>query len=57
MDPPLHKSTSSLISQRKFTLHGIRVRETPEDLNEREIRKEVRAILPDLFGGLSFFFA
>jgi mediator of RNA polymerase II transcription subunit 12 len=32
-------------------LHGPRARETPEDLNEREIRKEIRAILPQLFGG------
>jgi mediator of RNA polymerase II transcription subunit 12 len=48
---PLHHSTSSLVSQRKVTLHGARARETPEDLNEREIRKEIRAILPQLFGG------
>jgi mediator of RNA polymerase II transcription subunit 12 len=27
------------------------VRQTPEDANEREMRKEVRAILPELFGG------
>lgn len=32
-------------------LHGARVRETPEDLNEREIRKEIRAVVPELFGG------
>jgi mediator of RNA polymerase II transcription subunit 12 len=51
---PLQKATSSLISQRKVTLHGARVRETPEDLNEREMRKEIRAILPELFGGFMF---
>jgi hypothetical protein len=49
---PLFKSTSSLISQRKLTLHGARARETPEDLNERKIRQEIRTILPELFGGL-----
>lgn len=48
---PLVKSTSSLISQRKVTLYGARARETPEDLNEREIRREIRVILPELFGG------
>lgn len=32
-------------------LHGVRARETPEDTNEREIRKEIRAIIPELFGG------
>jgi len=33
------------------TLYGVRARETPEDLDEREIRKEIRALLPELFGG------
>jgi mediator of RNA polymerase II transcription subunit 12 len=49
---PLQKSSASLISQRKMTLHGARTRETPEDLTEREIRKEIRAIIPELFGGM-----
>ena len=40
-----------------MTLHGARARETPEDLNEREIRKEIRAILPQLFGGQFLLFA
>ncbi|KAH9945672.1 hypothetical protein B0H21DRAFT_744154 [Amylocystis lapponica] len=48
---PLHDSCSSLINQRKVTLYGVRARETPEDLNEREIRREIRALLPELFGG------
>ncbi|KAJ7502832.1 hypothetical protein B0H11DRAFT_1986564 [Mycena galericulata] len=48
---PLYNSTSSLTSQRKVILHGARARETPEDLHEREIRKEIRAILPDMFNG------
>ncbi|KIM45096.1 hypothetical protein M413DRAFT_441761 [Hebeloma cylindrosporum] len=47
---PLFKSSSSLINQRKVTLHGARARETPEDVAEREIRKEIRAVLPELFG-------
>ncbi|KAF8170267.1 hypothetical protein K438DRAFT_1982787 [Mycena galopus ATCC 62051] len=48
---PLYNTTSSLTSQRKVTLHGARARETPEDLHEREIRKKIRALLPDLFDG------
>ncbi|KAH9894990.1 hypothetical protein C8Q73DRAFT_745370 [Cubamyces lactineus] len=48
---PLHSSDTSLISQRKVILYGFRVRETPEDANEREIRREVRALMPELFGG------
>jgi len=48
---PLFNSSSSLINQRKVALHGARVRETPEDVAEREIRKEIRAVLPELFGG------
>ncbi|KAJ7251846.1 hypothetical protein B0H12DRAFT_1202710 [Mycena haematopus] len=48
---PLYNSTSSLTSQRKVTLHGARARDTPEDLHEREIRKKIRALLPELFNG------
>ncbi|GLB37302.1 putative transcription mediator complex subunit Med12 [Lyophyllum shimeji] len=48
---PLSKSTSSLISQRKATLYGARTREMPEDANERDIRREIRAVLPHVFGG------
>ncbi|KAJ3876102.1 hypothetical protein F5051DRAFT_44422 [Lentinula edodes] len=47
---PLYNTTPSLTSQRKVVLYGVRARETPEDLNEREIRKEIRAVLPELFG-------
>ncbi|KAF8160920.1 hypothetical protein B0H34DRAFT_795767 [Crassisporium funariophilum] len=50
---PLSNSTLSLANQRKVTLHGARARETPEDVTEREIRKEIRAVLPDLFEGIS----
>ncbi|KAF9484513.1 hypothetical protein BDN70DRAFT_872547 [Pholiota conissans] len=52
---PLFNSTSSLTHQRKVILHGARARETPEDLTEREIRKEIRSVLPDLFEGISPF--
>ncbi|KAI0633322.1 hypothetical protein C8Q77DRAFT_1217758 [Trametes polyzona] len=48
---PLHNSDASDISQRKVILYGFRVRETPEDANEREIRKEFRALVPEVFGG------
>lgn len=41
-----------MTSQRKVVLYGVRARETPEDVNEREIRKEIRAVLPELFGGV-----
>ncbi|KAI0311143.1 hypothetical protein OF83DRAFT_1152155 [Amylostereum chailletii] len=47
---PLDKSTVSLINQRKVTLHGFRVRDMPEETNEREIRREVRPLFPELFG-------
>ncbi|KAJ7209594.1 hypothetical protein GGX14DRAFT_630911, partial [Mycena pura] len=48
---PLYNTTSSLTWQRKVTLYGVRARETPEDLREREMRKEIRALLPLLFNG------
>ncbi|KAJ2931312.1 hypothetical protein H1R20_g5848, partial [Candolleomyces eurysporus] len=48
---PLFNSTPSLINQRKLALHGVYARETPEDIVEREIRKELRLLLPGLFSG------
>lgn len=45
------------MSQRKVTLHGARARQTPEDQNEREIRKEIRLVLPQLFGGQHHYFS
>ncbi|KAF7301177.1 Med12 domain-containing protein [Mycena indigotica] len=45
---PLWNTTAALTTQRKVTLHGIRARETVEDLHEREIRGEIRALLPQL---------
>lgn len=51
---PLANSTLSLTNQRKVTLYGARARETPEDITEREMRKEIRMVLPDLFEGLIY---
>lgn len=48
---PLYDSTSSLMSQRNLTLYGARTRETPEDVIERDIRREIRVVLPRVFGG------
>ncbi|KAF9219563.1 hypothetical protein BS17DRAFT_760662 [Gyrodon lividus] len=50
---PVHNATSSLSHQRKLTLHGARARETPEGICEREMRREIRAVLPLVFGGTS----
>ncbi|RDX50110.1 hypothetical protein OH76DRAFT_1402976 [Lentinus brumalis] len=50
---PLHDASPSLMNQRKAILYGLRVRETPEELNEKEIRKEFRSLIPELFGGAS----
>lgn len=51
---PLHSSPAALVGQRKVALYGVRARETPEDPNEREIRKEIRSLLAELFGGMCF---
>ncbi|KAF8629229.1 hypothetical protein AX17_005811 [Amanita inopinata Kibby_2008] len=48
---PLLDSNPSLINQRKVLLYGVRARETPEEINERQIRKEIRSVLPLLFRG------
>ena len=41
------------MNQRKAILYGLRVRETPEEVNEKEIRKEFRSLMPEIFGGES----
>jgi len=43
----------SLLNQRRVILYGARARQTPEDVCEREMRKEIRAILPLVFGGIA----
>lgn len=48
---PLQNTTSSLLNQRKVIVYGARARQTPEDVCEREMRREIRAILPLVFGG------
>lgn len=44
-------STVSMARERRTLLFGARARETTEDVNERWIRKEIRAVLPQVFGG------
>ncbi|KDQ49550.1 hypothetical protein JAAARDRAFT_42784 [Jaapia argillacea MUCL 33604] len=48
---PLSKATSALMNQRRLTLYGARVRDIPEDIKEKEIRKEIRALFPQVFDG------
>ncbi|KAK2467842.1 hypothetical protein APHAL10511_000137 [Amanita phalloides] len=53
---PLLDSNSSLINQRRVLLYGVRAREVPEEMNERQIRREVRGTLPTLFGGDNYHY-
>jgi mediator of RNA polymerase II transcription subunit 12 len=46
---PLHNASSALINQRKVILYGARARRTPEEIVEREIRGEIRSVIPELF--------
>ena len=32
-----------------MTLYGVRARSTPEESNEREMRREVRLVFPEIF--------
>ena len=48
----IDNTTISMAKERRTLLFGARARETTEDLNERQIRKEIRAVLPQVFGGL-----
>ena len=44
-------ATASMAKERRTLLFGARARETVEDISERQIRKEIRAVLPQVFGG------
>ncbi|KAI9510086.1 hypothetical protein F5148DRAFT_1182339 [Russula earlei] len=46
---PLHNSTPAIVNQRRVTLYGVRARSTQEESNEREMRREVRLIFPEIF--------
>ena len=50
---PLINAPASLINQRKVALYGARTREAPEDHNERQLRKEIRSILHEVFASTS----
>ncbi|KAG8811126.1 RNA polymerase II mediator complex subunit [Serendipita sp. 399] len=52
--PLWDKVPDQLLSQRKIVLYGIRVKKTWEDLTEKEMRAEIRRILPILFNGMTF---
>ena len=41
-----------MMNERKAILYGLRMREMPEEANEKEIRRELRSLLPELFGGM-----
>ncbi|KLO13572.1 hypothetical protein SCHPADRAFT_873833 [Schizopora paradoxa] len=47
---PLHTSDPALVNQRRLALYGARARQIPEDEVERTIRKELRELLPEVFG-------
>ena len=40
---------SSYTTQRRVMLYGVRARSTPEESNEREMRREVRLVFPEIF--------
>lgn len=41
-----------MVLQRKVVLYGPRVRESPEERVEKDLRRELRAALPQLYGGM-----
>ncbi|KAG8798021.1 RNA polymerase II mediator complex subunit [Serendipita sp. 398] len=49
--PLWEKVPDQVLSQRKIVLYGIRIKKTREDLTEKEIRAEIRGVLPVLFNG------
>ena len=49
--PLWDKISEQLLNQRKIVLYGIRARKTVEDAMEKEIRAEIRRVLPIFFNG------
>lgn len=49
--PLWDKVSEQLLSQRKIVLYGIRARKTVEDAMEKEIRAELRRVVPLFFNG------
>jgi hypothetical protein len=45
--------SSAVNVQRKMALYSLRAREIPEDVNEHQIRGELRTALPHLFDSQS----
>ncbi|KAF8530471.1 hypothetical protein BU17DRAFT_35400 [Hysterangium stoloniferum] len=48
---PLIEPSAPLTNQRKVVLYGISSRTTPEEAKERELRRMLRACIPELFSG------
>ncbi|GJJ06592.1 hypothetical protein Clacol_000785 [Clathrus columnatus] len=48
---PLFDSNTALANQRKVTLYGISCRTPLEEIKEKELRRVLRACLPEIFGG------
>lgn len=48
---PLHSQSTAFENQRKFALYGVRVRHPPEEAIEKETRRKIRLLLPEVFGG------
>ena len=46
---PLHNPTPAIVNRHRVTLYGVRARSTPEESNEREMRREVRLVFPEIF--------
>lgn len=49
--PLWDKISEQLLNQRKIVLHGIRAKKTSEDAMEKEIRAELRRVVPIFFNG------
>jgi len=50
--PLWDKISEQLLNQRKIVLYGIRAKKTTEDAMEKEIRAEIRRVVPLFFNGL-----
>jgi hypothetical protein len=50
--PLWDKISEQALNQRKIVLYGIRAKKTVEDVLEKEIRAEIRRILPLFFNGI-----
>jgi mediator of RNA polymerase II transcription subunit 12 len=48
---PIHSSSAALLNQRKFALYGVNRARSQEEAIEKQMRHQIRQLLPEVFRG------